>query len=42
MGNKNSVPKRETHKRIDASSSIPKDSPLGISKKFFSFSESAL
>jgi hypothetical protein len=27
---KNSVPKRETHKRTDVSSIIPLDSPLGI------------
>jgi hypothetical protein len=30
MGNKYSVPKRETHKSTDASSTIPLDSPLGI------------
>jgi hypothetical protein len=27
---KNSVAKRETHKRTDASSTVPLDSPLGI------------
>jgi hypothetical protein len=27
---KNSVPKRETHKRTDASPTIPPNSPLGI------------
>jgi hypothetical protein len=27
---KDSVPKRETHKRTEASSTIPLDSPLGI------------
>jgi hypothetical protein len=30
MGNKNSVPKRETHKKIDTSSTIPLESPVGI------------
>jgi hypothetical protein len=35
MGNKNSVLKRETHKRTDASSTIPPDNPLGIILKGF-------
>jgi hypothetical protein len=34
---KNSVPKGETHKRTEASSTIPPDSPLGIILKFFFF-----
>jgi hypothetical protein len=34
---KNSAPKRETHKRTDASSTIPPDSPLGTIYKFFLF-----
>jgi hypothetical protein len=34
---KNSIPKRETHKRMDASSTILLDSPLRITKKFFFF-----
>jgi hypothetical protein len=41
-GNKNSVPKRETHKRTDTSSTVSLDSPLDIILKFFLFFESAL
>jgi hypothetical protein len=37
MDKKNSVPKREIHKRTDASSTIPPDGPLGIISKFSLF-----
>jgi hypothetical protein len=40
MGNKNSVPKRETYKRIDASSTIPLYYPLDMVLK--GISESVL
>jgi hypothetical protein len=40
MDNKNSVPKRKTHKTTDASSTIPPDSPLVMVLK--GFPESAL
>jgi hypothetical protein len=35
MGKENSVPKRETHKRINASSTIPPDSSLSMVEKVF-------